>query len=190
MAILDSINQLDQQPRYALMDAMKKKAEPHMIDSLKQIVKKNDAENLVKVTSLIDRYGWLGPQRVGMQGSQALFLVIQHAALPVQQKYLPLIKSAEQRGEILSSNVALLEDRINMRTGKKQIYGSQAFTDNKTGQTYLYPIADIKTLDERRKKMGLEPIKDYAKRLGIEWDAVAYEAILPQIEAIAAARKF
>jgi hypothetical protein len=51
-------------------------------------------------------------------------MVIQHADLPMQERYLPMIRKAERDGEILSSNLAIMEDRIAMRHGEKQIYGS------------------------------------------------------------------
>ncbi len=36
---------------------------------------------------------------------------LQHADLPTQEKYLPMIRQAEKDGKTLSSNLALLEDR-------------------------------------------------------------------------------
>ena len=38
--------------------------------------------------------------------------------------------------------------------------------------------------------MGLAPMKDYAKLLQIEWDLNAYKKMLPEIEKIAAQKKF
>jgi hypothetical protein len=124
-----------------------------------------------------------------MQGSQALFLVIQHADLPTQRKYLPMIRKAEQKGEILSSNLAILEDRINMREGNPQQYGSQAFTDKQSGKLYFYPIADLNHLEERRKRMGLVPMAEYAKLMNLEWSPEQYKKMLPEIEKIAARHK-
>ena len=190
MATLDSIYQQDQAPRLKFLDAIRQKEKATAIDSLRKIMLQKDQENLRKVISIIDQYGWLSPQKVGMNASQALFLVIQHADLATQKKYLPMIRAAEKNGEILSSNLALLEDRINMRDGKKQIYGSQSFTDKQTGQLYFYPIAEPDHLDERRKSMGLVPMQEYAKLLNTAWNLKAYKEMLPEIEKLAAQRKF
>jgi len=190
MATLDSIYQQDQAPRLKFLDAVRRKEKAPAIDSLRKIMLQKDQENLRKVVSIIDQYGWLSPQKVGMNASQALFLVIQHADLATQKKYLSMIRAAENNGEILSSNLALLEDRINMREGKKQIYGSQSFTDTHTGKLYFYPIAEPDHLEERRKSMGLIPMQEYAKLLNTAWNLEAYKEMLPEIEKLAAQRKF
>jgi len=190
MVTLDSIYQQDQAPRLKFLDAVRRKEKAATVDSLRKIMLQKDQENLLKVTSIIDHYGWLSPQKVGMNASQALFLVIQHADLATQKKYLSMIRTAEKNGEILTSNLALLEDRINMREGKKQIYGSQSFTDKQTGRLYFYPIAEPDHLEERRKSMGLVPMQEYAKLLDTVWNLEAYKAMLPEIEKLAAQRKF
>ena len=55
----------------------------------------------------------------------------------------------------------MLQDRILMRQGKKQIYGSQVvFTKN--GVQEFYSIED-------EKNVGLHPIEEYAKYFGIDY---------------------
>lgn len=178
MVVLDTIYKSDQSVRVKYLQAKRDNKPAGIVDSLQEIMRNTDRQDLIRVNAILTKYGWLGPQKVGMIGSQALFLVIQHADLQTQQSYLPLIKTAEKNGEILSSNLAILEDRINMRTGKKQVYGSQGFTDQQTGKTYIYPIVDH--LDERRRAMGMPPMKNYAKN----WDADEYKRQLPEIEKI------
>ncbi|MDB5009939.1 MAG: hypothetical protein JWQ06_728 [Mucilaginibacter sp.] len=181
MVILDSLYHRDQTPRYEYLDAIHNNESVKKIDSLHDIVRKNDKENLLIVDSILKQHGWLGPQKVGINGSQALFLVIQHADLITQQNYLPMIRIAEKKGEILSSNLAILEDRINMKKHTKQIYGSQSIIDKQTGKIYIYPIIDPDRLDERRKSMGLSPMKVYVK----DWDLEDYKKELPNIERLA-----
>jgi len=184
MIVLDSVYQSDQSVRIKYLWAKRDNAQINVADSLQDVMHKTDSQNLIRVNTILTKYGWLGPQKVGITGSQALFLVIQHADLQTQQNYLPLIRTAEKNGEILSSNLAILEDRINMRTGKKQVYGSQGFTDKQTGKIYVYPIVDVDHLDERRRAMGMPPMKDYAKN----WDAEDYKRQLPEIEKIVQAQ--
>lgn len=178
---LEDIYQKDQTIRYTLINLIKTKAASSSIDSAKAVLLQSDKENIEKVNSIIDKYGWLGPQEVGFTASQALFLVIQHADLAAQKKYLPLVQRAEKDGKILSSNLAILEDRIAMREGRKQLYGSQGFTDKLTGKNYIYPIFNPDELDSRRKSMGMPLMKEYVQ----SWDLQKYKEDLPQIEIIA-----
>ena len=182
MLVLDSIYKDDQGARYKVQDLSKNKASSAQIDSAMKVVRENDTRDLIKVTAIIDKYGWLGPQDVGINGSQALFLVIQHADLATQQKYLPMIRTAVKDGKTFSSNLALLEDRVAMREGKNQIYGSQLFRNKTTGKMCFYPIADPDHVDEKRKTMGLQPIADYAKLFNLNWDVEEYKKDLPEIE--------
>ena len=128
-----------------------------------------DSTNLVQVEKLIQKYGWPGKSFVGIKGNRAVFLVVQHADLKTQEKYLPVLEESVAKGESWESDLALLKDRVLMRNGKKQIYGSQVVPDTTTGGWMFYPIEDEKNVNERRKKAGLEPIEEYATYFGIEY---------------------
>lgn len=73
----------------------------------------------------LDERGWLGPDVIGQTGNSTLFLVIQHADLVTQEKYLPMMREAVTKGNAKGSSLALLEDRVLIRNGKQQRYGSQ-----------------------------------------------------------------
>lgn len=126
-----------------------------------------DSCNQVQVKGLIAKYGWLGNSVIGNY-NQVLFLVFQHADLETQVKYFPLLQESVDKGESSKSYAALLKDRILMRQGKKQIYGSQVVFNNTGGQEF-YPIEDEQNVNLRRAKVGLQPIEEYAKYFGIEY---------------------
>jgi hypothetical protein len=189
MIVLDSLYNADQAPRLAYLKARNNKAGASTIDSLKNIMHQQDQENLKMANTIIAKYGWLGPQKVGMNASQALFLIIQHADLSTQIRYLPLIRTAEKKDEIESSNLAILEDRINVRKGKKQAYGSQGFIDKKSGNMYICPISDPDQLDKRRKSMGMIPMSEYVKSMHIDWNLDAYKKMLPELEKMVTEQK-
>lgn len=128
-----------------------------------------DSLNLIKVTLLIEKYGWPGKSFVGNKGNYTVWLVIQHADLNTQLKYLSLLQQSVADGESRPCDLALLEDRILMRQDKKQSYGSQIWFNKMTGQQEIWPIEDEIHLNERRLKVGLEPMEDYAKHFGIEY---------------------
>ncbi len=127
-----------------------------------------DSTNLVVLESLISKYGWLGKSFVGARGNQTCFLVVQHADSATQVKYLPVMQKSVDEGESNPEDFALLQDRVLMRQGKKQIYGSQVVYD-KQGNPVFYPIEDEKNVNTRRAKMGLQPIEKYAEYFGIDY---------------------
>jgi len=130
-------------------------------------IDRRDSVNLVKVKAILDKHGWLGPDVIGNSGSLTLFLVIQHADKQTQEKYLPAMREAASNGKAAPANLALLEDRVALEEGKKQIYGSQIGRDEKTGKFYIRPIEDEINVDTRRAAVGLPPLKDYVKQWGI-----------------------
>ena len=133
-------------------------------------INKKDTKNLKKVTAILEQHGWLSAECVGDVGYSALFLVIQHADFNTQQKYLPMMRKASENGDAPKSSLALLEDRILMRSGKKQLYGSQICRDPKTGKWVVHPISNPEQVDERRLEMGLSPLAKYVKNWDIEWN--------------------
>lgn len=60
-----------------------------------------------------------------------------------------------------SSSYGLLVDRVNLNTGKAQIYGTQVTYNMNTGQAYPKKMEDSVNVNERRISIGLEPIEDY-----------------------------
>lgn len=145
------------------------------LQALWDIINTTDSINTQRVTQILDTHGWLGPKAVGAKGNSALFLVVQHADLPIQEKYLPMMREAVKNGNAQGSSLALLEDRILMRNGKKQLYGSQVRSDKETGEKAFFPIEDVDNVDKRRASVGLGPLAEYAKRFGITWDADTIE---------------
>jgi hypothetical protein len=140
-----------------------------------------DSANLAHVEAILARYGWLGPEQVGAKASAALFFVIQHADLPSQRKYLPMIREAAKTGRAQPSALALLEDRVALREGRLQTYGSQIGFSEETNSHYVLPMADPDKVDERRAAVGLPPLADYVKQWKIVWDVEAYKRQLPTL---------
>ena len=141
-----------------------------------------DSIHTLIVTDILDQYGWLGADVVGGKGSLTLFLVIQHAPLEVQQKYLPMMREAVEEGRARASSLALLEDRVALGQGERQVYGSQIGYDEAQDAYYVLPLQDPLKVDERRAKVGLPPLAEYVSNWDIEWDAEAYLEKLPELE--------
>lgn len=127
-----------------------------------------DADNVAALVKLVDRQGWPGIRAVGDRAATAAFLILQHADLALQKKYLPLYRAAVAEGEARPWNLALLEDRVLTREGKKQLYGSQWHEDGK-GVMELYPIEDEANVDTRRKALHMRPVAEDAASYGVEY---------------------
>lgn len=180
---LDSVGKLDQLFRITLDSLQKnlKWGSPEIKKTWEQIAS-IDSTNIKFILKIIDEYGWLAKSDVGESASLSLFLVVQHADLSVQEKVLPILKLAVQKGNAEKQQLALLEDRILIRNGKKQLYGTQLGMDIKHKQFYLSPTQDPDNLDNRRRKMNLSPIKDYLKDWKLEWKLEEYKKDLPRLE--------
>lgn len=130
--------------------------------------------NVLKITRILDKYGWLGRDIIGKEGNTTLFLVIQHADLKTQEKYMPMMREAVKKHQASGAAFAMLEDRIALREGRKQIYGSQIETGT-DGIMSLSPLEDPDNVDKRREEVGLGPIAEYLQSWNITWDVEAYK---------------
>ena len=151
--------------------------------ALSKLINENDSLNLIKVRMIIDKYGWLGPDKIGTDGNQALFLVIQHADIDTQKKYLEVLRNAVKIGNAKATTLALLEDRICVAEGKLQIYGTQTGIILDTKESFIFPLQDPDGIEARRSQVGLEAFPVYLRRHKIEWDLEKYKADLPRIQA-------
>jgi hypothetical protein len=183
VAILDSIHVEDQTYRQQI-DGIEKKYgwESKEMKAHWKIINEKDSINLIKVKSILDKYGWLGADVVGGQGNSTLFLVIQHSDQATQEKYLPMMREAVKNGKAQGSSLALLEDRVALGQGKRQIYGSQIGRDPETQIYYVSPLEDPDNVDKRRAEVGLGPLSEYINHWQIKWDVEQYKKDLPKLE--------
>jgi hypothetical protein len=127
-----------------------------------------DSANQVQVRLILDKYGWLPQSKVGEKAADALFYVVQHASMDMIKSYFPFLKQRALEKEAKLTNTALMEDRLLMYEGKKQIYGTQATSRLRTdGKAAIWPIQDPKQVNRLRKEAGFDlTVEENAKRLG------------------------
>lgn len=176
-AQLEIVFRADQQYRQPL-EATAKKYGWHSkkVDSLYAGMSFQDSIDLGIVTHILDTYGWVGTDSIGPEGSTTLWTVIQHSDLDVQQKYLPLMRTAVQQGRAHANELAYLEDRVALEEGRKQSYGTQFQINKKTHKYTVAPIEDEPNVNRRRAAIGLEPLEDYAREAGIVYKLPAHPA--------------
>jgi len=176
VAKLDSINYNDQLLRYQL-DGVEQKYGRNSAQIMAHVhqMNKMDSVNTKRITAILDQYGWLGKEDIGEEGNRTLFLVIQHADIQTQLRYLPMMRKAVAEGKARGASLALLEDRTARRQGQKQIYGSQLMLNNKTGKYFVQPMVEPENVDKRRASVGLNPIAEYVSQWGVKWSIKQYE---------------
>lgn len=170
IAELEEILRTDQNPRGEIVDLMRsEKKNQAKMDSLWAIQHIHDSINLARVTRILDEHGYPGKSKVGAGNMGIAFLVIQHAPLEYQEKYLPMLREAADNKEMAWSSLALLIDRTRLRKGQKQLYGSQVAQNPEDGTFSVSPIEDEHLVDERRKTVDLPPLARYLSSWGIEY---------------------
>lgn len=129
---------------------------------------------LNKAISIIENCGMPTLNNVNEHQMTGLWLVFQHTHHNIRKKYFPLFVESAEKGDLKMSQIALMEDRILMTEGKPQKYGSQVRAGCKTDWE-LYNLEDPETVDKRRLRMGMKPLKDYLINFGIDFSVEQIE---------------
>jgi hypothetical protein len=184
VTVLDKIYFDDQSTRSQIMANEKKYGRGSKeMDAFWQTILKKDSINLIIVSKILDEGGWPDKKRIGKRGTSTLFLVIQHANQKTQEKYLPMIKDAVVNNNLPKRQFAMFYDRLILRRGEKQIYGTQLAMNDESKTPYILPLKDPNNVDERRAEMGLNTMQENLNRWNLTWDVEAYIKALPVIEA-------
>jgi hypothetical protein len=190
---LDSLFVVDQQYREILIvknlggkgDSLSRALnvpQEQLPDYLGREMMRVDASNLQRIEQIIEQYGYPGKTLVGEPTNVAAFYIVQHS--PKIKQYIPLIEGAARRGELPFYEYAKMQDRLLMREGKEQIYGTQGRgfatkgADGRPGpmQMIIWPIKDPKNVNQRRKEAGFtDTVEENARRLNIEYKVITLE---------------
>jgi tetratricopeptide (TPR) repeat protein len=145
-----------------------------------EMKKKLNDENQQIVCKVINTSGWPKKSEVGADAASAAFLVVQHADLTLQKKYLPMLKKACETNEAKKTDLALLIDRVELGEGRMQIYGSQINFNDSLKTYYVCNMVDPDNLEKRRSEMGFKrPFAEYVGNWNINWDIAEYKKMLP-----------
>ena len=169
-SLLCELHERDQQIRHKLMSVQQAyiaEQRTELIDSIVMLVAEQDRAdslNRVAVDSLLQN-GW--PDGLSEQSNQTIWLIIDHADVEYQERYLPLIEQQAVRGTISPSDYATLLDRVNVRRQRPQRYGTQTGYKQRDDEvfTFVYPIEDIDALDSLRLSVGLDSMHLYLRQV-------------------------
>lgn len=147
---LEAMARTDQIARRASSDAFR---------SLEAI----DRQNTARLREIVDRIGWPSVSKVGREGAHWAWLLVQHADQdPAFQKRCLELMKALLPDDVSPTDVAYLEDRVRVREGRPQLYGTQ-FSRQADGTMDHGPVEDPEGLDARRAVVGMMPIDEYRK---------------------------
>ena len=124
-----------------------------------------DSLNMIAAKLIVKKYGYPGYNLVGEKGSDSFWAIVQHCDDDVafQQKVLLLMAKQVKSHNASGEDFALLQDRVLVGQGQKQIFGTQVHTDPTTHITKPFAIKDSLHVDSLRKSVGLQPLKEYLK---------------------------
>ena len=116
-----------------------------------------DTAVLARLRTLAATRGSIWPTRsvVGPAGVRALWLLAQRDTALQRTVLHRMMESGPD--EALAPDVAVLEDRVRLQSGRKQLYGSQLRVDG--GKHVPLPIEDSAHVDLRRDAGGLPPLR-------------------------------
>lgn len=156
---LEGIFERDQYDRLLWSQAVKNNpSDTERNDGLARRALMTDSLNLVLVSNILSQYGFPSRELVGDFGNQAVWLVFQHAGLDYQKRFLPQLEAAVSRGDIAPLYLAMLRDRIDVREGRPQRYGTQI--DEKGN---LAPLLDTSRVNQWRQEVGLPVLEQFSE---------------------------
>ena len=123
-------------------------------------------ENTRRAKEVLSEGGWPAISQVGEDGSDAMWLIVQHSVLEPEfmLSCVPVLERLVKAGEAKGWQLAFLQDRALMLQEKPQIYGTQHVLDT-NGELRPYELADPDGVDKRREAVGLEPLEERTRFL-------------------------
>lgn len=155
---LETLKQKDIRARAKLLN------EGRLFGVYEEEMQKVHMENANALNEIVEKEGWPGISKVGLEGSRAAWLIAQHSICTpdLQRKFLKHLTEAEKRGDVPSKQVAWLTDRIRFNEGKAQVYGT-VYDWNEFGELTC-EIESPEKIDQLRESVGLPPFKQALER--------------------------
>ena len=138
--------------------------------TLQLITTKINNKHTQTLKDIVKLYGWPSKKLIAEKGIQAVFILVQHSNdLVFQQDMLPLIiQSYIDKDGIAGLDVAQFTDKISIKLGKKQVFGTQAKLID--GKVVIAPIQNMETVDPLRAQMGMSSLAEYKSTLEVFYD--------------------
>lgn len=134
------------------------------------VMKSVHEENNKRIKEIIEEFGWPLESEVNEDGAEAAWLIVQHAVLEprLQEECIGLLKDAVEIGEAKGWFLAYLQDRVLIRQGKPQIYGTQHEVVN--GRMKPMKTENPDEVNKRRDILGIWLQEEHAASLQKDYD--------------------
>ncbi|MGV7210089.1 DUF6624 domain-containing protein [Oxalobacteraceae bacterium A2-2] len=131
---------------------------------VRQRVLQVDADNVAWLFKLVNAQGLPTVAQVGEAGVEQAWLLAQHADRQprFQAALLPAMEASHAAGELSGMSLSRFVDRVLVKQGKPQRYGTQ-FTPEAwaTDHFGLPDEQSVREVDQHRRELGIMPLADY-----------------------------
>lgn len=131
------------------------------------LLKKIDRFHTIKIKEILLIHKWPNISKFGNKSDHEAWLLVQHADEDpfFQAGCLFILESLLKIGETNKKNYAYLYDRVALKFGLKQRYGTQCTIEETKGITLSPYEGTLEEVAEKRKELALEPLQEYLYKL-------------------------
>ena len=126
-------------------------------------------QNQRELEALLANRSWPRIGQVGRDAAMAAYLIVMHSNDGLQKKYLAVIKTICEAGELPWMRYANIFDRSRFNDNEPQRFGTHTRYNERTKTAELYPLEDESKVDEWRKEISLPPLAEFLKTQGIAY---------------------
>lgn len=135
------------------------------ITTLEKAIEKKRDKSEEQLCGILATRGWPTASLISDKGASALFYVLKNfITLETQVTLVPVISEAVAQNEVpFNEDYASFLDRLWLRLGLKQLFGTQASERN--GMLVLSPLLSPEKVDSWRERYKMPPLSSYLKFL-------------------------
>jgi hypothetical protein len=161
---INRLYEIDQSVQNDVVSAYQNSASEEKIKELYKIKDETFKKHIPILKEIIQKYDFPTYDLVGKEAAGHFFTMIQHSDsdLEFQKSCLKQIEKLVKKKQFNGGNFAFLTDRVNLNSGKPQIYGTQVEYD-KDDKAIPKTLKDAKNVNKRRASVGLGTIEEYLK---------------------------
>jgi VWFA-related protein len=154
------------------------------IETRENAVEKKKDKYDDRICEIFNQHGWLTKSLVGEEGVAAWFYLLKNfTSFEFQLKIVPVIAAAVRKNELAKNeDFASFLDRLRLRAGLKQLFGTQAVENN--GFLVLAPIQSTEKIDEWRNQYKMPPLNNYLKFLEMTYQMPVVRALTSEPPAL------
>lgn len=155
--MIDSLALVDQKVQQDFQESFK----TGEIQKYEKLKKEAFIRHTPILKAIFNKYGYPNYDLVGKKGANNYWLCVQHCDhdLKFQQQVLTGMEKDVKANKADGKNYAYLTDRVNVNSGKPQLYGTQV--DWKDDSAVAKELKDPDTVNQRRASVDLGTLEEY-----------------------------